>query len=570
MSTRGINERRVKALEKQHLDLPVCAEASNRSPTRALRPAIEVPATSSRWMLYPSAGFAVVALLLTFLFGWGSLHGYFLGDDFAYVSRFSSFAWKDWPSLFLNDWSGGMWGYRLPELRPIAALSFLIDHALWQVDPFGYRLTNLVVQAVAATLVGVLARQYGAKHYAAYAATLLFCVHPAHVEPLAWVTGRVDSLATCFYLGVLVCHAQYRQTGSYRWLALSWAAYVPGLFSKEFVLTAPLIAGLLDFGFHRFDARIRRAYWLFPYAGWLAAAAAYLACRHAAFGSTAGAGLPPLVSIIHRQIAYLGFLVPPVDAFLAPGAGLPKRAILLVAAIFVLALAVAWFCRRAGWKHPAVRLVLLFGPGWYLISATPLVVVSYLSARHTYLATAGLCIALALLWQQLLRPKYAWPLLVLVAVIWGCQLHERLESYSRAGLASRAFLAEVQVAAKDPRATLVLDSDPFFSRDVWFWAWSAPFALRPPFTPHDLTENRIVLTHPAAYFAPERWHEQVARAAVDDPQVPIWLVTMDRGAAPRRRQISATSYQVGLETLRTQTGLSENEAWHAFVASLPQ
>ena len=62
---------------------------------------------------------------------WWSLPLYFVGDDFAYVWRFSTMNWSDWPRLFLREWSEGIWGGPLRELRPIAALSFIVDGRLY-------------------------------------------------------------------------------------------------------------------------------------------------------------------------------------------------------------------------------------------------------------------------------------------------------------------------------------------------------------------------------------------------------------------------------------------------------
>src|ERR1041385_8323453 len=74
---------------------------------------------------------------------WSTLDRYFIGDDFGYVGRLHQLSFRESPSLFFHDWAGGMWGYTLPELRPFAALSFLVDAHFWGVNPLGYHLTNL-------------------------------------------------------------------------------------------------------------------------------------------------------------------------------------------------------------------------------------------------------------------------------------------------------------------------------------------------------------------------------------------------------------------------------------------
>ena len=54
------------------------------------------------------------------------MSGYFLGDDFGYVGRFAALAFADWPRLFVREVSEGLWGGVTAELRPIAALAFIL------------------------------------------------------------------------------------------------------------------------------------------------------------------------------------------------------------------------------------------------------------------------------------------------------------------------------------------------------------------------------------------------------------------------------------------------------------
>jgi hypothetical protein len=106
---------------------------------------------------------------------WGTLDRYFLCDDFAYIARFHQLPLADWPGLFVRDWSGGLWGHVLPELRPFAALTFLIDSRLWGVNPIGYHVTNLLLDTGCAWLVMLIVwRLHSAALWAGCAAGILF------------------------------------------------------------------------------------------------------------------------------------------------------------------------------------------------------------------------------------------------------------------------------------------------------------------------------------------------------------------------------------------------------------
>src|SRR6267143_666095 len=91
------------------------------------------PPAAPKWLVPSVLAIAVIAFL-------PSLAGGFLADDFAYIVRFRTLPWSEWPALFTHDWSGGIWGERLRELRPFVALSFMSDARLFGGDALGYRL----------------------------------------------------------------------------------------------------------------------------------------------------------------------------------------------------------------------------------------------------------------------------------------------------------------------------------------------------------------------------------------------------------------------------------------------
>src|SRR5687767_8767312 len=84
----------------------------------------------------------------------------FLGDDFVYIARFHAMPWADWPRLFVREWSEGVWGQPLKELRPFAALSYMIDARWSGGNAVGYRLVNLAWHLVAVALVLRLTLHY--------------------------------------------------------------------------------------------------------------------------------------------------------------------------------------------------------------------------------------------------------------------------------------------------------------------------------------------------------------------------------------------------------------------------
>src|SRR5882757_3915345 len=136
---------------------------------------------------------------------------YFLADDFAYVSLYANRPFTDWVEIFAKDWTRGVWGTQMDELRSMMALSFWWDGRLWPFQPLGYHITNILFHAASSIMVFLLARTlFGGALGASLFAGLLFSVHPAHSEAVSWISGRADPICTSFSLASLWTFVLYR------------------------------------------------------------------------------------------------------------------------------------------------------------------------------------------------------------------------------------------------------------------------------------------------------------------------------------------------------------------------
>ncbi len=79
--------------------------------------------------------------------------------------------------------------------RPAVFFSYALEHALWSV-PAGYHLTNLLLHILTAVLLATVGVRTGLSVWAAFAAALVFALHPLQTEAVAYVSGRTDLLMT--------------------------------------------------------------------------------------------------------------------------------------------------------------------------------------------------------------------------------------------------------------------------------------------------------------------------------------------------------------------------------------
>jgi hypothetical protein len=314
---------------------------------------------------------------------------YFLADDFGLVQHLHRVPFQRLLSYFASDWTEGIYGMRLDELRPVLALSYRLDAALWgATNSAGYHLSNVLLHALNALLVCAIARSVApANRWIGLIAGSLFAILPSHAEPLAWISGRVDPLAAVFYLGAVLCFVRFRSRPSYVYYAGSLVLFSVGLFAKQSVVTLPAVLLAYDL------ISTRRVHFT-PALPFFAVLAFYLGLRRVLFGSalredTLQLGL--LIDFIRRQVFYVNrlLLFSPDDSRLA------KVALGLVS-LLIFGVLIWWLLSRRNRYAHVLRTMLFFGPVWYALTISPMIV-TYSSARHLYLTAAGLSIAAALL-----------------------------------------------------------------------------------------------------------------------------------------------------------------------------
>ncbi len=107
---------------------------------------------------------------------------------------------------------------------PVRTLSYAVDYQLWGLNPFGFKLTNLLIHLANVLLVyGLILRMLrmseaggrsGRAWWDAAVAALgtgLFAIHPVVVEPVTWVAGREELLMTLGALAAFHLHLSARR-----------------------------------------------------------------------------------------------------------------------------------------------------------------------------------------------------------------------------------------------------------------------------------------------------------------------------------------------------------------------
>ena len=189
--------------------------------------------------------------------------------------------------------------------RPVATLTFAIDHAIWGGSLPGYHATNLVIHLLAGlTLFGLawrtLARPPLQERLGGYAVAIAFVIagiwtlHPLQTESVTYVVQRAESLAGLWLL--LTLYAALRGAATSRpghWHALALGCCLLGMATKEIMFAAPLVVWLHDrtFATGTFTTALQRrpAFYAALFSTWIVLG--WLVWRTGNRGATAGFGL---------------------------------------------------------------------------------------------------------------------------------------------------------------------------------------------------------------------------------------------------------------------------------------
>jgi tetratricopeptide (TPR) repeat protein len=132
----------------------------------------------------------------------------------------------------------------LPYYRPVGTCSYVTDYALWGGRPFGFHLTNLLLHAVCTALFYLLCLRLlpAPSRFPAFAAALLFTVHPAVSSVVYAVTAREVIWSSVFLLAAALLLLRRTRAGR----ALSILSFALALLSKESAVLMPLALVAID------------------------------------------------------------------------------------------------------------------------------------------------------------------------------------------------------------------------------------------------------------------------------------------------------------------------------------
>ena len=327
-------------------------------------------------------------------------------------------------------WPGIQWAFSTghsSNWHPLTWISHMADCQLFQANPAGHHLVNVLLHAANAALLFVLWRRLTGLSWPSAVIAALFAWHPLHVQSVAWVAERKDVLCTFFTLLALLSYVRWagveagRAPRRFYWLAL--LAFGCALMAKPMAVTLPFVLLLLDFwplgrlavavpgqppaaaGGFRFSPAWQRWWEKWPFFVLSAGSAVItvLVQRTEAIAPLTKYSLSlRLENVVAAYATYLGKAIYPIHLAVFYPLIQPGWAAVVLAAVLLLGLsALAWRTVRS---HPYVAVGWL----WYLGTLVPVIGLlqvgeQALADRYTYFPLVGIFLAAVLGARDLAR-----------------------------------------------------------------------------------------------------------------------------------------------------------------------
>lgn len=178
-----------------------------------------------------STKYLLILILVSILVFVNTFWGEFVYDDYPIVVNNPEIKyWHFWD----------IWGVMGRSTR---TLSLMLDYHLFGNSPFGYHFQNIFWHLTSVLLLYLVLTKLSGDRLTSFMASLLFAIHPIHVEAVANIANRKELLCMTFSLSSFLLYMQFinkRDNKRWLWLAGSLLSWYLALNSKEVAIVLPL------------------------------------------------------------------------------------------------------------------------------------------------------------------------------------------------------------------------------------------------------------------------------------------------------------------------------------------
>ncbi|MBI5049030.1 MAG: tetratricopeptide repeat protein [Deltaproteobacteria bacterium] len=307
--------------------------------------------------------------------------------------------------------------------RPFFLLSLTVDYNLWGLNSIGYHITNLILHAIASFVVYLVGRRLLSNHIPAFIGSMLFAVHPIHVESVAWISGRTDPMAAVFFMLSFYLYMLFKDGKGIAMLILSIMSYLFSLFSKEMAIMLPIVLLAYEALFKpQWKSKYNIIKSLQVIGHYILVSVLYLYIRTVALGDTIGTSFsssgmsfsssPPLrlYTSLGITLDYLRIMILPINLKVLYDVPL-KESIFDWQVIFSLCMLISIFVITI-LTYSKDRKIF-FTSIWFFITALPISNIvplrpTMMAERYMYIPSVGICLLVGCILYSVYQRNIQW------------------------------------------------------------------------------------------------------------------------------------------------------------------
>lgn len=323
------------------------------------------------------------------------------------------------------------------EYFPVRDLSFAVDFAIWDENPFGFHLSNLILYLLFIAILYYFILELNRlllseinlekSGIIAFITAALFAVHPIHSEPVNFITARGTLMSGAFFVLSCLYYLKFmRERAHWGNYLLVLLFFVLSMLSKSYSIILPLVLSIFEF--YPRERRLKNSLYLLPVFGlsfafyiffkFVAVKTGVVIYQNIGFRPELIAG--KLSVAVQIPFFYLSKIVLPMnlsaeyDVRLSTGMADPVVILgfLAIAGIFLISLALKK-------RFP----YLLFGFFWFFLTLIPFLQVlptgTLLADRYIFIPSFPFFYILAVSLTALSKNSRFKFLTLLIAMIWG-------------------------------------------------------------------------------------------------------------------------------------------------------
>lgn len=309
---------------------------------------------------------------------------------------------------------------------PLVMISYALERSLLGQEPFWCHLTNYLAHIAVTASVFLFLYLVSGNIGIAFIASILFGIHPLHVESVAWASERKDLLSALFFMLTLISYERYLKAGKARLYWLGFLFTILSLLSKAMAVTIPFILLLIDYiNNRRICARVILE--KLPFAGLAVIFGAINFYFQSSTGATAlAADAAFKIYFISKSVPfYISKLAAPIGlSAIYPYYNIGLRELAMIKfnmALILILLAAVFFSARYSKK-------IIFGSLFFAITLLPVLKIvplgdAFAADRYMYLPSIGIFYLVAVLIMRMMSAKGDWSYilknaLVFIMVVW--------------------------------------------------------------------------------------------------------------------------------------------------------